>query len=93
MSDVIPGGYEFTPENPCALPREVASDYTETVTSLLGADYVPALYAGKQAVKGINYMIICKQRVVSPDGLEYLVAVDPRSRGWKVVLGEFERIV
>lgn len=75
MSKVIPGGYELAPMNACALPEEVASGYTAVVTPLVGADYLPVLYVGRQTVAGVNYMIICKQTVAAADAPEHLVKV------------------
>lgn len=45
------------------------------MTTLLGADYVPVLYVGKQVINGINYMIICKQTDAVSDALEHLVKI------------------
>jgi hypothetical protein len=60
---------------PCPLPEEVASAFSEVNAHLLGAVFVPVLYCGSQLVSGMNYMIICKQTLVTHPPLEHLVTM------------------
>jgi len=60
------GGWSINDNlKPCPLPEEVASAFSEANTHLMGALYVPVLYCGSQVVAGMNYMIICKQTLVT----------------------------
>lgn len=89
MADVIPGGWKLAEMQPCNLPQEVATGYNQVVQSLVGADYTPVLYVGQQVVAGMNYMIICKQKIVVPDPPEHLVEViinsAPTTGAWSLV--------
>lgn len=72
MSNVV-GGWELAPMQPCNLPEEVATGFTEVTHGLVGAKYVPVFYVGKQIVQGTNYMVLCKQTIVVPGAPEHLV--------------------
>lgn len=64
------------------------------MTTLLGADYVPVLYVGKQVINDINYMVICKQTVAVSDAPEHLVKIiinNAPTGEWAV--GNMEKIV
>ncbi|MDK2968327.1 hypothetical protein [Lacrimispora sp.] len=63
---------EFTP---CDLPQEVASGFTDVMNEMVGAHYIPLLYAATQLVAGKNYMIICESSLVAADPVRSLVAV------------------
>ena len=95
MPKVIPGGYKLAPMEPCKLPEDVASGFTEVVTPLVGADYVPVLYVGSQVVAGVNHMIICKQKITAHDTPEHLAEVvlnsAPTTGKWSLV--SIEQIV
>lgn len=67
------GAYKLEEMTPTALPPEVQAGFNETLGKLNGPDYIPVLYLGHQIVAGINYMLICKQRV-TPTG-DHLVKV------------------
>lgn len=49
----------------CPMPEKVASAFSEAVINLQGAEYMPVLYVGQQLVSGMNYMIICKQTLIT----------------------------
>ena len=70
---MIPGGWEIEDMKICALPEKVASAFTEALGGLLGATYTPALYAAHQVVSGMNYMIICKQTLMTLNQDEHVV--------------------
>jgi len=59
--------------NKCKLPAEVKSAFNEAMTGFTGAAYTPVLYVGCQVVAGMNYMLICKQRLVVPEKVEGVV--------------------
>lgn len=73
MSNVETGGWKLAEMQPCALPEKVATGFGEITKTLLGAKYVPVLYAGTQLVHGMNHMIICKQTLATPGATEHLV--------------------
>lgn len=87
----------WTLENmvPCTLPQKVATGFTETLSNLEGASYIPVLYCGEQIVHGTNHMLICKQRLVTAQPEEHLVLVilnkplpDDADQAWKILLIE-----
>jgi len=57
------------------LPQKVATAFTEVTSGLLGAGYIPVLYCGEQLVHGINYMIICKQTLITNPLEEHIVTM------------------
>ncbi|MCH5252230.1 MAG: hypothetical protein J1F22_04590 [Lachnospiraceae bacterium] len=86
------GAFNFDVLKPCDLPEKVATGFSEVFSKLVGADYVPVLYCGKQTVHGVNHMIICKIKVCHPDASEKLAKVilnqlpkDEISSHWSIV--------
>ena len=55
------------------LPQKVATAFTAVTGELVGADYQPVLYVGKQVVNGTNYCILAVQRIIAPAGEKRLV--------------------
>lgn len=47
------------------LPQKAASAFTAVTGELVGADYQPVLYVGKQIVNGTNYCIFAIQTIIS----------------------------
>lgn len=59
------GRWEFV-ENPgCELPEKVATAFAGVFEGMEGASYKPVLYCGSQIVNGMNYMLICEQKLVT----------------------------
>lgn len=58
-----------------SLPQKVATAFTDVTKGLIGAGYIPVLYCGEQLVHGTNYMIICKQTLVTNPPVEHLVTM------------------
>ena len=87
MADVKLGGWELAEMQACGLPNPVATGFSEVIQHLKGADYTPVLYVGEQVVQGKNYAIICKQRIVVPNGPEHLVefVINSFQDKWSVV--------
>lgn len=48
------------------LPQKAQSAFTSVTGSLVGAEYEPVLYVGKQLVNGTNYCILALQRLSVP---------------------------
>lgn len=72
MSSFV-GAYELPPMQPANLPQEAATAFSEVISSMVGAKYMPVLYCGKQIVHGTNYMIICKQTLAVQGAAEHVV--------------------
>ena len=72
---MICGGWEIEKMEACTLPKEVNKAFSEALGDLLGATYTPALYAAHQLVAGMNYMIICKQTLMTAYQDEHVVQV------------------
>lgn len=72
MKNVI-GGWEIAPMEACKLPQDVATGFSMAIHELVGAEFIPALYCGKQTVHGFNHMLICKQVLVTEGATERLV--------------------
>ena len=47
------------------LPQKVASAFTSVTGGLVGAEYIPVLYVGKQLVNGTNYCLIAVQTIIT----------------------------
>nr|WP_314466473.1 hypothetical protein [uncultured Clostridium sp.] len=63
---------EFTP---CELPKEVAAGFAQVMSTFVGGNYTPLLYAATQIVAGKNHMIICESIPVVLNPERSLVAV------------------
>lgn len=58
-----------------SLPEKAAAAFSAVTKGMVGAGYAPVLYCGEQIVNGINYMIICKQTLVTNPPEEHLVTM------------------
>ena len=57
------------------LPEKAAAAFSKVTNGMVGAKYIPVLYCGEQLVNGTNYMIICKQTLVTNPPEEHLVTI------------------
>ena len=76
------------------LPAEVQDAYDATIGMLLGVNYKPLMYIGKQVVNGINHFILCSAIGVYPGAEPYAVMVSinvPPNNG-KPVINKIEGI-
>ena len=73
------GGWNYDEVKSCALPQKAASPFIAVTSDLVGVEYKPVLYAGRQQVKGTNYCIIA---------LQTSVTASPSSRLMKLVINE-----
>ena len=69
------GTWKIASMEPCGLPEAVATAFSQVTTNMVGARYIPVLYCGEQLVNGMNYMIICKQILVTNPPVEHIVAM------------------
>ena len=67
------GGWDISEMKPCNLPQKAASAFTGATSELVGADYEPVLYVGKQLVNGTNYCIIALQTLITAQPTKRLV--------------------
>lgn len=67
------GAWELADMETVELPEQVAKGFEAVTVALIGAVYTPVLYCGEQVVKGMNYMIICKQVLSDKEHSEHLV--------------------
>ena len=67
------GGWNLDEVKGCNLPQKVQSAFTAVTSELVGADYEPIAYLGSQQVNGINYRVLCLQRLVIPNAEKRIV--------------------
>ena len=67
------GNWEIDEIKPVNLPQKVASAFIAVTGDLVGADYMPVLYVGKQLVNGTNYCLLAVQTLVVPNSPKHLV--------------------
>lgn len=73
--------------------KAVYSAYKKAVKELVGVDYKPVLYLGKQSKSGSNYMILCRSRVVYPDApYEWSLVTVSKSAKGKVKHGDVQTL-
>lgn len=87
------GGWKIADMQPGNLPEKVATAFGDVTQALRGATYVPVLYCGEQVVHGMNYMIICKQKLATLSAPEHIVkmVINCCEEGSSIV--EIEQIV
>ena len=61
---MILGGWNLDDVKGCNLPQKVQSAFTAVTSELTGADYEPIAYLGSQQVNGMNYRVLCLQRLI-----------------------------
>ena len=67
------GSWNIDELKPCNLPQKAASAFTEITSRVVGADYMPVLYVGKQIVNGTNYCILAVQTLITANSPKRLV--------------------
>lgn len=73
------GGWNIDDMKGVNLPQKAQSAFTAVTGGLIGADYQPVLYVGKQLVNGTNYCIFA---------LQTLVTAKPEKRLVKMIINE-----
>ena len=69
----IPGGWDIVDMPAGPIPEKVAAAFADATSSLMGAQYIPLLYCGEQVVRGINYMLICEQKIMASGAPKHIV--------------------
>lgn len=73
------GGWNIDEMKSVNLPQKVASAFTAVTGGIVGAEYQPVLYVGKQVVNGTNYCLFA---------LQTLVIARPEKRLVKMIINE-----
>ena len=69
------GGWDISELKVCNLPQKAQSAFTSATMNLVGADYEPVLYVGKQLVNGTNYCFIAIQTLITAIPKKQLVSL------------------
>ena len=64
----ILGGWDIEDVKGINLPQKVQSAFTAVTSEIVGAEYEPIAYLGKQAVNGTNYRVLAIKTPVVPNG-------------------------
>ena len=59
------GSYEINEVKSANLPQKVATAFTAVTGELVGAEYQPIAYIGKQIVNGTNYCVLAVQKIIT----------------------------
>lgn len=78
----------------CELNQEAASAWS-AVENLLGANYKPLLYLGRQVAKGIDYFFIAEVSTIAVNPIRHVVAftVNAFNGSYEILEGSFETIL
>lgn len=72
---------------------EVKFIFEQATRGLMGVDFRPIVYVGKQVVKGINYYFVCEAKGVYPGAEPYLVLMKINSFQGNLQIVSIEPIV
>ena len=73
--------------------KAVYSAYKKAMKELVGVDYKPVLYLGKQTKSGSSYMILCRSQAVYPNApYEWSLVTVSKSAKGKVKLGDVQTL-
>ena len=67
------GSWNIDELKPCNLPQKATSAFTEITSRVVGTEYMPVLYVGKQIVNGTNYCILAVQTLITANSPKRLV--------------------
>lgn len=59
------GNWDISELRAVNLPQKVQSAFTSVTSDIVGADYQPVLYVGKQIVNGTNYCLLAVKTTVT----------------------------
>ena len=88
------GGYEFEDlKGLTSMPQRAASAWAK-VDELIGAEYKPLLYCGRQLVRGTNHCFIAKEtlQTIGQDERIVAVVVNEFNGEFEIVKDKFEVI-
>ena len=67
------GGWNLDEVKGCNLPQKVATDFTAVTGELVGVDYEPIAYLGKQLTNGTNYRVLALKKPIVQNGTPTVV--------------------
>lgn len=70
---MMAGAFVLADLQAVTLPKDVDTAFKAVASEMVGAMYTLVLYCGHQIVTGINYMILCEQRLSDKDQTKHLV--------------------
>lgn len=65
--DFLVGAWESWTGNPLEIPDDVKAAFDKAMEGLVGCTYEPIAILGSQVVSGMNYCLLCKTTIVTPD--------------------------
>ena len=65
--EILPGAWVNWAADPLDIPENVKAAFDKALEGLVGHTYEPIAILGTQVVSGMNYCLLCKTTVVTPD--------------------------
>lgn len=65
--DFLVSAWESWTGDPLEIPDDVKAAFDKTMEGLVGCTYEPIAILGSQVVSGMNYCLLCKTTIVTPD--------------------------
>ena len=65
--EILPGAWVSWAADPLDIPENVKAAFDKALEGLVGHTYEPIAILGTQVVSGMNYCLLCKTTVVTPD--------------------------
>lgn len=65
--EILPGAWVNWAADPLDIPENVKAAFDKALEGLVGHTYEPIAILGSQVVSGMNYCLLCKTTVVTPD--------------------------
>lgn len=75
------------------MPQEAASAWSAFDGTMTGAGYKPIAYVGKQVVKGVNYVFLAEQTLITANPERHIVAVTINEFNGNYGVVNIERII
>ena len=94
IGEQLMGGYTAnTDKYGLSKNKEIYTAYKAATKELVGVSYEPVAYLGSQVVAGMNYLVLCRGKVVVPNAKYsyYLISVYADLEG-KISLGEINAL-
>lgn len=70
---IMLGDWDIGDVKGCNLPQKVQSAFTSVTSEILGADYEPIAYLGKQLTNGTNYRVLALKKPIVQNGTPTVV--------------------
>ena len=75
------------------MPQEAASAWSAFDGTMTGAGYKPIAYIGKQLVKGVNYVFLAEQTLITANPERHIVVVTINEFNGNYGVVNIERII